>query len=102
MEADLAQLAKHILKTCPRMKLQGLTTIGSLAESKKEEDGEGERGVNEDFEWLRATRDVLQALLEKDSDWKGCEWGEDGKLLLSMGMSSDFEVALKTGSDIVG
>jgi uncharacterized pyridoxal phosphate-containing UPF0001 family protein len=29
------------------------------------------------------------------------KWGEEGRLLLSMGMSSDFEAALKAGSDIV-
>jgi uncharacterized pyridoxal phosphate-containing UPF0001 family protein len=28
-------------------------------------------------------------------------WGENGKLILSMGMSSDFEAALRAGSDIV-
>jgi uncharacterized pyridoxal phosphate-containing UPF0001 family protein len=95
-EGALAQLARHVLTTCPRLKLQGLMTIGSLAESNKT-DGE----ENEDFERLKRTRDVLQRLLEKDEVLRGCTWGEEGKLILSMGMSSDFEAALRAGSDIV-
>jgi PLP dependent protein len=72
-------------------------TIGSLAESTKE----GEEDENRDFERLKVTRDVLQGLLEDDAELEGCAWGEEGKLLLSMGMSSDFETALRAGSGIV-
>lgn len=68
-------------------------TIGSLAQS------QSTASENEDFETLKATRDVLQPLLESETG--KADWGKDGKLLLSMGMSSDFEAALKAGSDIV-
>lgn len=68
-------------------------TIGSLAESLSSGD------ENKDFEILKKTRDTLQSILEQE--FSGGGWGEDGKLLLSMGMSSDFEAALRSGSDIV-
>ena len=66
-------------------------TIGSLSESLSSDE-------NRDFELLEKTRDKLQAAL-KEQGMDG--WGEDGKLVLSMGMSSDFETALRAGSDIV-
>lgn len=67
---------------------------------------------NEDFERLKRTRDLLQEVLRASSEGEGegegeggrgrkWEWGRDGRLLLSMGMSSDFEVAVKSGSDVV-
>lgn len=68
-------------------------TIGALSESLS---GEAE---NKDFKMLKATRDVLQEVLGKE--FPGGEWGVDGRLLMSMGMSSDFEAALRAGSDIV-
>lgn len=80
-------------------------TIGSLNESLSSKDKE-----NEDFERLRVTRDVLQEVLEREfpdvgdgegGEGEGERWGEGGKLLLSMGMSSDFEAALRAGSDVV-
>lgn len=93
--SELVDLARHIISACPRLHLQGLMTIGSLTESLHSSEKE-----NEDFERLRATRDVLQKLLVKE--FPSAEgWGEGGKLLLSMGMSSDFEAALKAGSDVV-
>ena len=79
-------------------------TIGSLSESLSS----GEE--NQDFERLRITRDLLQEELHKEfppsqstggDATDGERWGEGGKLLLSMGMSSDFEAALKAGSDVV-
>jgi uncharacterized pyridoxal phosphate-containing UPF0001 family protein len=70
-------------------------TIGALARSLESETKE-----NEDFERLKETRDVLQGLLQQDEDSIG-KWGEDGRLLLSMGMSSDFEAAVRARSDIV-
>lgn len=95
-DSELGQLARHIVKSCPRLHLQGLMTIGSLAQSLSNSE-------NEDFEKLRTTRDVLQNLLNNDREdaEDSGQWGENGKLLLSMGMSSDFEAALKAGSDIV-
>lgn len=66
-------------------------TIGSVSESLSGDE-------NRDFYLLKETRDKLQAKL-KEQGVGG--WGEEGKLTLSMGMSSDFEVALRAGSDIV-
>lgn len=66
-------------------------TIGSLSESLSSDE-------NRDFESLKKTRNLLQdALLGAELEG----WGQDGKLVLSMGMSSDFEAALRAGSDIV-
>lgn len=88
---ELFDLAQHVIKSCPRLQLQGLMTIGSLSESLSSDE-------NRDFEALKSTRDLLQeALVSAQLDG----WGQDGKLLLSMGMSSDFEAALRAGSDIV-
>lgn len=66
-------------------------TIGSLSESLSGDD-------NRDFDLLKNTRDKLQTTL-KEQGVDG--WGEGGKLILSMGMSGDFEAALRAGSDIV-
>ena len=66
-------------------------TIGSISESLSGDE-------NRDFDLLKETRDKLQtALKEQGTD----RWGEDGRLILSMGMSSDFEAALRAGSDLV-
>lgn len=94
-EAELTKLTRHVITECPRLHLQGLMTIGSLTESLQSEEK-----PNEDFEGLVRTRDVLQEILRTLPDAEG-RWGVDGKLLLSMGMSSDFEAALQAGSDIV-
>ena len=95
--AELVQVAKHILTECPRLRLQGLMTIGSLAESLSAEK------ENEDFACLVSTRDVLEgALARVGFPRESAKWGdENNRLLLSMGMSSDFEAALAAGSDIV-
>jgi PLP dependent protein len=87
-------------------------TIGSLAQSLSTSE-------NADFEtltttrealqsYLNANRDVMQKIMDDRLNKEGCgegrrmiSWGADGKLLLSMGMSSDFEAALKAGSNIV-
>ncbi|KAJ4485224.1 hypothetical protein J3R30DRAFT_3283726 [Lentinula aciculospora] len=113
--SDLQQLAKHIVISCPNLHLQGLMTIGALDLSISA--NETER--NADFERLKETRDALEVWLQTElapgrgseaidtnegSDRSKCwRWGEEsgGKLLLSMGMSSDFDAALKAGSDIV-
>jgi uncharacterized pyridoxal phosphate-containing UPF0001 family protein len=75
-------------------------TIGSLELSLHASEAE----KNADFESLKKTRDILHEYLETvvpEGDRAG--WGEEGsgRLLLSMGMSSDFETALKAGGDIV-
>lgn len=93
--SELLQLARHIVSNCPRLYLHGLMTIGSLTESRASDER-----PNEDFETLKRTRDLLEEVLRQDPASDG-NWGVDGKLLLSMGMSSDFEAALKGGSNIV-
>ncbi|KAL0576835.1 hypothetical protein V5O48_005132 [Marasmius crinis-equi] len=97
--AELTQLAKHIILSCPRLRLQGLMTIGALELSLNATETE----KNADFERLKETRDLLFDRLVKDLGEDAKEkWGVDGgRLVLSMGMSSDFEAALKAGSDIV-
>ncbi|KAI1796880.1 hypothetical protein LXA43DRAFT_1057277 [Ganoderma leucocontextum] len=95
--AELVQVAKHILAECPRLRLQGLMTIGSLTESLSQEK------ENEDFACLVSTRDVLEgAFARAGFPRESAKWGdENNRLLLSMGMSSDYEAALAAGSDIV-
>lgn len=96
--SPLVELAKHIIFKCPRLRLQGLMAIGALSESVSDSD------INRDFETLKATRDALDRQLRSLADTKDkpvVPWGESGHLVLSMGMSSDFEAALKAGSDIV-
>ncbi|PQE09992.1 family pyridoxal phosphate enzyme protein [Rutstroemia sp. NJR-2017a BVV2] len=75
---DATALCKHVLSECPNLKLAGLMTIGAIARSK-------EGGENEDFKVLREERDRLQEELGVD-------------LELSMGMSNDFEEAVRQGS----
>lgn len=101
-ESSLVELALHVVQNCPRLRLQGLMTIGSLAESTSGAE------VNHDFETLVQTRDALQEILhgslsgsESEGDMIGRKWGENDGLILSMGMSSDFEAAIQAGSDIV-
>ncbi|KAI0925702.1 hypothetical protein AcV5_008370 [Taiwanofungus camphoratus] len=95
-ESELVQLARHVVTECPKLYLQGLMTIGSLSESLTAHER------NSDFERLKETRDCLQeALARAGLTADGGRWGVSGRLLLSMGMSSDFEAALKSGSDVV-
>ena len=86
--AEAVNLCRHIRDKCPRLKLQGLMTIGAIARSK----ATTPETENEDFICLRETRDNVVKQL-------GLE-GEGG-LELSMGMSEDFEKAIEMGSDQV-
>ncbi|PPQ66902.1 hypothetical protein CVT24_008517 [Panaeolus cyanescens] len=97
LEAEpLVSLAKHIITECAGLRLEGLMTIGSLEQSLNASDSE----ENTDFEKLKETRDILAKYLKENYGQNA--WGDStGKLVLSMGMSSDFEAALKAGSDIV-
>ncbi|KAJ3808387.1 hypothetical protein F5876DRAFT_46110 [Lentinula aff. lateritia] len=103
--SDLQRLAKHIVTSCPKLRLQGLMTIGALDFSLSAHKTE----KNADFDRLSETRDILERWLQaelvpeetdKNQVWR---WGDEftGKLILSMGMSNDFEDALKAGSDLV-
>jgi uncharacterized pyridoxal phosphate-containing UPF0001 family protein len=112
VDSELTELAQYIITQCDRLHLRGLMTIGSLAQSLSTSE-------NQDFETLTKTRDELQSYLDanrevmqkivddrvkkqgRDEGRQNITWGEDERLLLSMGMSSDFEAALKAGSDIV-
>ena len=77
-------LCKHIIQNCSHLKLQGLMTIGAIARSKAVAEGH----ENEDFIRLKEVRDSVAEEL-------GVE------LELSMGMSDDFESAIRCGSDEV-
>ena len=104
----LAQLAMHVVRKCPRLRLVGLMTIGRPD------------GDEEDFVALREARDRLVRVLPDEDVWGedvGLDLGQEqshgggegdgvgvntrGRLLLSMGMSHDFELALKAGADVV-
>jgi pyridoxal phosphate enzyme (YggS family) len=85
--ADAVTLCRHIIDKCPHLELIGLMTIGAIARS-KETTPENE---NEDFVCLKDTRDKVA----KELGW------DANKLELSMGMSADFEGAIKMGSDEV-
>ncbi|KAJ5580054.1 uncharacterized protein N7459_006039 [Penicillium hispanicum] len=82
-------LCRHIRENCPRLKLQGLMTIGAIARSK----ATTPENENEDFVCLRETRDRIVSELGLT--------GPEADLELSMGMSSDFEGAIALGSNQV-
>lgn len=86
---DAGKLCKYIVDKCEHLELSGLMTIGAIARSK----ATTSENENEDFERLREVRDRV----EKDLGWDQ----EKGRLELSMGMSADFEGAIKQGSDEV-
>lgn len=82
-----AELCRHVREQCPHLQLQGLMTIGAIARSK-----EAKEGVeNEDFFRLREVRDQVVKELGL----------QEGDLELSMGMSEDFESAIRCGSNEV-
>ena len=88
--SEVTSLAKHIRSddSCPNLHLQGLMTIGAIARSKVTT----EETENEDFITLRSTRDrVAEELGLEDKE----------ELELSMGMSEDFESAIRSGSSEV-
>jgi pyridoxal phosphate enzyme (YggS family) len=84
---DAVTLCKHIGEKCPHLQLAGMMTIGAIARSR----ASTPETENEDFVVLRETRDSVAKEL-------GIEAQE---LELSMGMSSDFEAAIRQGSDEV-
>lgn len=86
---DAAALCRYVLGNCPNLKLRGLMTIGAIARSQQ---SSSEDAINEDFVALRDTRDQVVKEL-------GLE--DKGGLELSMGMSADFEAAIKQGADEV-
>ncbi|KZL83970.1 family pyridoxal phosphate enzyme [Colletotrichum incanum] len=80
---ETVALCRAVEDECPALKLLGLMTIGAIARSKATTpDNE-----NEDFLCLREQRDLVVK-----------ELGLERELELSMGMSEDFEGAVKLGS----
>ncbi|KAG5438123.1 hypothetical protein PCANB_002974 [Pneumocystis canis] len=75
--SDSEELCSYILNNCKELHLKGLMTIGSLSESNNV--------YNKDFEVLVNCRDKITESLKIG-------------LELSMGMSRDFELAIKMGS----
>ncbi|WFD30558.1 inositol-3-phosphate synthase [Malassezia sp. CBS 17886] len=119
--AAAVALAQFIILHCPHMRLQGLMTIGALANSRGA--AQGHELHNPDFAALVAARAKLVAALRSDpaflselakAQWwtphgpttdayEGlrCERLAEGGLALSMGMSEDLEAAVTYGSDQV-
>jgi len=84
-EDDLTSVAKHVISSCPHLKLIGLMTIGSWEAS------HDHSKVNPDFVTLVKSRNRLSQKLGIEPD----------RLQLSMGMSKDFVQAIEAGSDNV-
>ena len=85
--AGAVELCRHVREQCPHLKLQGIMTIGAIARSKEAKEG----AENEDFVRLREVRDQVVKELGM----------QEGDLELSMGMSEDFESAIRCGSNEV-
>ncbi|KAI4930807.1 uncharacterized protein J4E92_004640 [Alternaria infectoria] len=85
--SDTLALCRHIIDKCPHLLLHGLMTIGAIARSQ----ATTPETENEDFVKLKEVRDQVV----KELGW------EEGQLELSMGMSADFEGAIRMGSDEV-
>jgi pyridoxal phosphate enzyme (YggS family) len=75
---EALQLCKYIMDQCPNLEFCGLMTIGDPTNSKST------ANYNPDFEKLLAVRDNICNELKLDKD----------KLEISMGMSSDYELAV--------
>ncbi|GAA6058517.1 hypothetical protein JCM10212_006956 [Sporobolomyces blumeae] len=87
---EALELALHILKECSSLRLKGVMTIGSWDASTSDE-------PNPDFVKLVETRDTLLSKLREQVDVKD-QVEQLGELELSMGMSNDFEEAIRMGS----
>ena len=85
LEPDLVlETVQHIRQKCPKLKFSGLMTIGNLGNSLSAV----KDGGNPDFQTLREVRrEISQQLNVPESE-----------IELSMGMSNDFEEAIKCGS----
>merc|ERR1712241_1170003 len=81
---SVLETVQHIREKCPKLKFSGLMTIGNLGNSLSAT----KDGGNPDFQTLREVRrEVSQQLNVPESE-----------IELSMGMSNDFEEAIKCGS----
>ncbi len=91
--SEAPSVASHIAANCPDLTVRGVMTIGALARSieSAKRAAECERGQNPDFlALIQARREVAAALDVQPDD-----------LDLSMGMSGDFEEAVRMGSTSV-
>lgn len=93
VDDEVVQLALHVVRSCPSLKLLGLMTIGSYDAS------HDPSKPNPDFTSLKETRKELVRILKEEKD-EGLPKSEDD-LELSMGMSADFVQAVKEGSSSV-
>ena len=84
------ELARYVAEQCPALKLAGLMTIGSRAASINAAGGE----TNPDFEVLATAAAAIG-----DAGLRAA--GDARPLVLSMGMSADFEQAILQGSTCV-
>ena len=122
-EEEVVRVARHVMHDCPSLRLRGLMTIGAAsnsqisrdsegaAEASREQVGEEARQLNPDFARLYETRRLLLPLLQDNDDkavrerygdmFPGTGTDGTGGLELSMGMSSDLEMAIRAGSDNV-
>ncbi|KAM5355625.1 hypothetical protein ACJ41O_002271 [Fusarium nematophilum] len=82
--AETVALCREIVEACPGLQLLGLMTIGAIARSK----ATTPETENEDFVTLKEQRDLVAKELGLAED----------SLELSMGMSEDFEGAVRLGS----
>ena len=73
------EVANFIIENCPHLSLKGLMTIGPLEGNTTK--------IRNSFKLLTKTRDKLIA-----------DFGKNAMEYLSMGMSSDFEIALEEGA----
>jgi hypothetical protein len=89
--ADAAALARHVVERCPHLQLSGFMTIGALARSAAAAAADGGGEENADFRALADARDAVAEALGVPP----------AELELSMGMSADFEAAVRAGSDEV-
>ncbi|KAI6172194.1 Pyridoxal phosphate homeostasis protein [Aphelenchoides besseyi] len=78
---ELSPLVSFILQKCPNLDFKGLMTIGSYGESQNNE-------KNSDFELLCKVRSDLCEQLDLSAD----------NVELSMGMTNDYELAIRYGS----
>jgi pyridoxal phosphate enzyme (YggS family) len=92
-EHELVKLATYIYTQCPHLHLLGLMTIGSFSAS------HDPSKPNPDFETLTTSRQELYAYLSSHLDnAKSLLPKTEQEWELSMGMSADFESAIKQGS----
>ena len=94
----ISRIAEHVVRNCPRLRLLGLTLRSTTPPPPSDPPIEIMTVI---FQDLKTSRDRLHNLLTENFPEAPSSWGIDGRLLLKMGRSDDFTVALGQGSDIV-